>query len=113
VGWQSNVRPFLAAADLFLHTAEFEGLPFALIEAMSAGLPCAVSKTVAAELPFLRADNAIFYDTPGHLENVIARPQELRSIGEAGRVMVTKQFSDDAMAVGYEKLYAEQVAGAG
>jgi glycosyltransferase involved in cell wall biosynthesis len=110
-GWKADVRPYLAAADLFLHTAEYEGLPFALIEAMSAGLPCAVSGTIAAELPFLHADNAIFYDTPGLLEHIMSRPQELRSIGEAGRVMVTQQFSDDAMAAGYEKLYAEQIAG--
>src|SRR6185437_11059027 len=34
-GWKSDVRPYLAAADLLLHTAEFEGLPFAMIEAMS------------------------------------------------------------------------------
>ncbi|MBK3665348.1 glycosyltransferase family 4 protein [Bradyrhizobium diazoefficiens] len=109
-GWKSEVRPYLAAADLFLHTAEYEGLPFALIEAMSMGLPSAVSATVAAELPFLNAGNAIFYDRDGRLEHLIARSQELGAIGEAGRVMVTQQFADTAMAAGYEKLYAGEVA---
>lgn len=110
VGWKSEVRPYLAAADLFLHTAEYEGLPFALIEAMSMGLPSAVSATVAAELPFLNAGNAIFYDRDGRLEHYIAHPQELGEIGKAGRVMVTEQFSDTAMAAGYERLYAGEAA---
>lgn len=109
-GWKSEVRPYLAAADLFLHTAEYEGLPFALIEAMSMGLPSAVSATVAAELPFLNPGNAIFYDRDDRLEHYIAHPQELGEIGKAGRVMVTQQFSDTAMAAGYERLYAGETA---
>jgi glycosyltransferase involved in cell wall biosynthesis len=109
-GWKSEVRPYLAAADLFLHTAEYEGLPFALIEAMSMGLPSAVSSTVAAELPFLNPGNAIFYDRDDRLEHYIVHPQELGEIGKAGRVMVTQQFSDTAMAAGYERLYAGETA---
>lgn len=109
-GWKSEVRPYLAAADLFLHTAEYEGLPFALIEAMSMGLPSAISSTVAAELPFLHAGNAICYDRDDRLEHYIVHPQELGEIGKAGRVMVTQQFSDTAMAAGYERLYAGEAA---
>ena len=37
--WQMDVQPFLFAADLFLHTAEFEGLPLAILEALSARSP--------------------------------------------------------------------------
>jgi glycosyltransferase involved in cell wall biosynthesis len=109
-GWKSDVRPYLAAAELLLHTADYEGLPFALIEAMSMGVPCAISRSVASELTFLNARNAIFYDTPGQLEHLISRPQALRDIGEAGRVLVSEQFSDHAMAASYEKLYGEQRA---
>lgn len=109
-GWKSEVRPFLAAADLFLHTAEYEGLPFALIEAMSMGVPSAISPKVAAELPFLHAGNAIFYDTPGVLEDIISRREDLSRVGEAGRIMVTEQFSDTAMAAAYERLYAAEIA---
>jgi glycosyltransferase involved in cell wall biosynthesis len=59
VGWKSAVRPYLVAADLLLHTADYEGLPFALIEAMSVGVPCAISRSVASELPFLNQQNAL------------------------------------------------------
>jgi glycosyltransferase involved in cell wall biosynthesis len=110
IGWKSDARPYLAAADLLLHTAEYEGLPFALIEAMSAGVPCAISRPVVSELPFLNRRNAICYDTPGLLEQFISRRQALKDVGEAGHAMVSEQFSDHAMAAAYEKLYAEQVA---
>ncbi len=109
-GWKSDVRPYLAAADLLLHTAEFEGLPFAIIEAMSVGVPCAISRSVAVELPFLDARNAIVYDDPGRLEHLIARPQALKEVGEAARVLMNERFSDHAMAASYEELYAGQMA---
>jgi glycosyltransferase involved in cell wall biosynthesis len=109
-GWKSDVRPYLAAADLLLHTAEFEGLPFAMIEAMSMGVPCAISRSVAAELPFLDARNAIVYDDPGRLEHLVARPQALKEVGEAARVLMNERFSDHAMAASYEELYAGQMA---
>jgi glycosyltransferase involved in cell wall biosynthesis len=110
VGWKSDVRPYLAAADLLLHTAQYEGLPFALIEAMSAGVPCAISRSVASELPFLNPRNAISYDTTELLEEFISRPRALEDVGEAGRLIVTERFSDHAMAAAYEKLYAEYIA---
>ena len=108
-GWKSDVRPYLAAADLLLHTAEFEGLPFAMIEAMSMGVPCAISRSVAAELPFLDARNAVVYDDPGRLEHLAARPQALREVGEAARALMNERFSDHAMAASYEELYAGQM----
>jgi glycosyltransferase involved in cell wall biosynthesis len=109
-GWKSDVRPYLAAADLLLHTAEFEGLPFALIEAMSMGVPCAISRSVASELPFLDAGNAIVYDDGGQLEQAVARPQALREVGEAARILMNERFSDRAMAASYEELYIRQMA---
>lgn len=38
-GFRSDVPRLLAAADLFLFPTRFEGLPFAVLEAMAAGLP--------------------------------------------------------------------------
>jgi glycosyltransferase involved in cell wall biosynthesis len=49
--WVEDVFPWLAAADVFLHTAGFEGLPFALLEAMSHGLPCLLESDLLEQLP--------------------------------------------------------------
>lgn len=39
LGWQKNVFPYLKRSDLFIHSSNYEGFPFALLEAMSQKLP--------------------------------------------------------------------------
>ena len=39
LGWRDDARELLAAADIFLMTSLWEGLPRALVEAMKSGLP--------------------------------------------------------------------------
>lgn len=38
-GLQTDVRPYLAASDIYMISSVFEGLPIALLEAMACGLP--------------------------------------------------------------------------
>ncbi len=45
-----NVEDYLQAMDCFLLPSHFEGLPFVLIEAQAAGLPCLVSEHVSKEV---------------------------------------------------------------
>lgn len=42
-GWQDDIRPYLAAADLFAFPTNFEGTGLALMEALASGLPAIVS----------------------------------------------------------------------
>jgi len=57
--WRNDVPSLLFAADVFLHVAEFEGLPLAILEAMSAALPCAIAEHLLAEMPFLDGANSL------------------------------------------------------
>lgn len=49
VGRQSQVADYLFAMDLFLMPSFNEGMPFSIIEAQAAGLPCLASKGISQE----------------------------------------------------------------
>jgi glycosyltransferase involved in cell wall biosynthesis len=107
VGWQEHVAPFLAAADVFLHTAEFEGQPFAMLEAMSAGLPCAIVPDLGAELPFLNAQNSVAVDNEGGWLAKLTDAPARALYGQAARELYEREFTFARMAANYEALYHE------
>lgn len=44
LGFRSDIKELLSAADIFLFTTKQEGLPRSMMEAMASGLPCVASK---------------------------------------------------------------------
>lgn len=105
ITWQPDVQPFLFAADIFLHVAEYEGLPLALLEAMSAGLPCAVKENLLAEMPFLNSGNSIAVGENEAWIGTLSDPNSLATLGAAACKVVEEQFTHSHMAVAYEPLY--------
>lgn len=110
VGWQPDVQPFLCAADAFLHVAEYEGLPLALLEAMSAGLPCAVKENLFVEMPFLNPGNSISIGEDDSWVGRLLDHHALEMIGPAARKIVEEQFTHSRMAEAYEPLYHKLIA---
>jgi glycosyltransferase involved in cell wall biosynthesis len=104
-GWQADVLPFLLAGDLLLHVAEFEGLPFVVIEAMAAGLACAVTRDLSSEIPLFNQDNVLFADDVEDLAEKLRNPCALGPIVEGARRLVEDKLSVNKMAESYEKLY--------
>lgn len=49
-GSRNDVNELMQAMDLFIMPSKFEGLPFVLIEAQCAGLPCIVSDTISTNV---------------------------------------------------------------
>jgi glycosyltransferase involved in cell wall biosynthesis len=109
VGWQADVTPFLFAGDLLLHVAEYEGLPLAIAEAMSAGLPCAVTHNFAGEIALFAEHNVLFLDDAKALASRLRDSEVLSRIGADGRRLVEKKLSVSAMVDAYERLYLEAI----
>jgi glycosyltransferase involved in cell wall biosynthesis len=115
VGQQIDVKPFLAAADLFLSTSDFEGLPLAVIEAMAAGIP--VVATRAGGMPSLvgAGDEAAGRladkgDVRGCAEQAVALLSDrnvLAATGRAAQARAREHFSVRRMVGDYEGLYRE------
>jgi glycosyltransferase involved in cell wall biosynthesis len=106
--WRNDVTRLLASADYFMHVADFEGLAFAILEALAAGLPCAITPNLLSEMPFLDARNSIAI--AGDWIPRLADRATLDSIGAAARALAEQQFSFERMAADYETLYTECIA---
>lgn len=109
VNWVEEPLGWFAAADLLLHTAEFEGLPLAVLEAMGAALPCVVADDILPEgnleteagMAALSDENRwkVWLDDGGARERA----------GKANRETAFRRFSVQAMAARYEEIYLHQV----
>ena len=104
--WQTDAPAFLAAADVFLHVAEFEGLAFAILEALAARLPCAITQNLLAEMPFLNSSNSIAISEDDAWLDSVKNPD----IGKAARELAEQHFSFASMAANYETIYREAIA---
>jgi len=107
-GWSTHPEPFYAAADVFLHTAAYEGLPLAVLEAMAAGLPCCLTQNLVedfrwSDLPGLVTIDIDNPDWVRNLENQVDR----KRLSTLTRKNAVERFSIDRMASRYLALYQQ------
>lgn len=105
--WHHDVQSLLLSSDVFLHVAQFEGLPLAILEAMSAALPCAITANLLGEMPFMNPGNSIAIGEDDAWLAPLRDPAALRARGAAARRLAEEQFSFEKMAESYETLYRE------
>jgi glycosyltransferase involved in cell wall biosynthesis len=111
--------PLLAAADIFALPALRGGTPFALLEAMAAGLP--VVATAAGAVAEIVADGReALLVPPGDagalgraLAELAASPQRRRARGALARLRVEETHRIERTVAGIERLYDELLAAAG
>jgi glycosyltransferase involved in cell wall biosynthesis len=114
-GYQEDVSPFFAAADLFVQPSRSEGLPFALLEAMAHGLPV-LSSVVGGVAEALGPCGVLV--PPGRpdelarrLRALVADGSERAAFARAARARVVRTFGVPAMLAGLHAAYAELADG--
>ncbi len=105
VAWTNDVPRYLLAADAFMHTAEFEGLSFALLEALSAALPILITDNLLAELPFLTPEVSIALADNSDWKAPLKNPSHLSQLAQNARTLAEENFSFARMAREYEAVY--------
>ncbi|MEP7338901.1 MAG: hypothetical protein ABI977_14295, partial [Acidobacteriota bacterium] len=75
-------------------------------EAMAAGLPCAVTRNFASEIPLFDERSVLFLDDPQSLAERLREATGLREVSAQARRLVENQLSICAMSSSYERLYA-------
>lgn len=110
-GLQTNPRPFYEEMDIFMMTSSFEGLPIALLEAMS--MECAIVSTDAGgikEVVRNERDGLLcpvdrWDDMPAFLEKINKHEELLKQYKTAARKRVVEEFSLKKMVAELEKNY--------
>lgn len=116
-GWRQDARQRLAGFDVFVLPSIYEGFPFALLEAMAAGLPCVASDVDGTREALV--DGATGWLCPpgdrdawlATLGSLVADRALREKAGAAGRSRYLEHFTLSAMARGTVEVYT-QVLGA-
>jgi glycosyltransferase involved in cell wall biosynthesis len=118
LGRRDDVAAILAAFDVFVLPSEYEGLPFALLEAMAAGLPViaydvdGVSDAVEHQRTGLLVEPRSVDGLASALATLLDDPSLRESLGRAGAASASAHYGLDRMARETEQIY-DHVAGRG
>jgi glycosyltransferase involved in cell wall biosynthesis len=115
-GWVQDVGAFLAGLDVFCLPSRWEGLPFALLEAMMRGLPCVC--TPVGDVPAAAGETCVFVasEDPRELAAALCElarsPERRRELGRAARERALARHTVQRMAAATAALY-DEVLGSG
>jgi glycosyltransferase involved in cell wall biosynthesis len=99
LGNRDDVPRLLAAADLFVLPSRFEGLSFALLEAMAEATPTIASDAVGNDAVIRHGENGMAFTAgdSAHLQETIIRalddPAAMRRMGDAAHQDVSSRFT--------------------
>ena len=114
-GLQTEIRPYLEALDIFMMSSEFEGLPIALLEAMSMEVMPActnaggISELVKDEQNGVVVPVAAPMLLATRLEPYLADVSQIRAMGLKARETVIAEFSMEKMVGELEQIYSETI----
>jgi glycosyltransferase involved in cell wall biosynthesis len=115
VGFRHDIENVYADARVFVLASASEGLPVAMLEAMSAGLPPVVSE-VGETGGFVRNGENGFLFPPGDvealagvLETLLGDESLQEAVGLAAAREVRARVSVSAVAEGYREIFSAQV----
>lgn len=109
-GQSDHVACHLAAADIFILSSRSEGLPIALLEAMSAGLPCIATQVEGVDEVLVEGEHGLTVpvENPEALAQAILQllrnPEARGRMGAAARLHVSKFHTVDHMCERYLEL---------
>ncbi|MBI5597965.1 MAG: glycosyltransferase [Elusimicrobia bacterium] len=113
LGWRRDAAELLAAADAFLLTSLWEGLPRALVEAMKTGLPCACYGADGVTDVLSDGENGVCVP-PGDWEllaagvvRLLQDPALRGRLGAAAAATIGPEFDIDGMVRSQERLLTE------
>jgi glycosyltransferase involved in cell wall biosynthesis len=119
VGERSDVAALLPGLDIFAMASRYEGLPCAIVEAMSAARPIVATAVNAVPNVVIPGETGLLVP-PGRpdllcraLGHLIDNPAVAARLGAAGRARIGEELSPAALGAVLNETYGQQQAGAG
>ena len=113
VGQKYDIHRWLAAADIFCFTTNYEGFPNAVLEAMLAGLPVVCTTFAGVDEVIASPDMGILVplnNDKAMAQQIIALlddPDRRHRLGAAAKSAAIKQFTWEPLVATMESLYSE------
>ena len=113
LGFRSDIKSLLTAADIFLFTTKQEGLPRSMMEAMASGLPCIASK-IRGNTDLLDGTNGGFLcettDVSAYAEKLrlLAKDKTLRETMGKNNLITIQKFSTETVSEEIRKIYESE-----
>jgi glycosyltransferase involved in cell wall biosynthesis len=115
LGKSDHVARFLSIADIFVLPSRWEGLPIALLEAMSAGLPVIATRVEGVDEVVLDDEHGILVAVEDvsalaqAILQLLRAPEVRKKMGAASQTRVRELYSIDRMAGRYLSLMHERL----
>ena len=116
LGFRSDIKELLVAADIFLFTTKQEGLPRSMMEAMASGLPCIASK-IRGNTDLLDGTEGGFLcettDTAAYAEKLklLANDKALRKAMGENNLIAIQKFNTETVNEELRKVYETEFSG--
>lgn len=114
-GGTDKPREIMRESDVFLSTSRWEGMPLALLEAMSEGLVLVASNVTGNKDILEQGPAGLLFDLHDidtavqHLSWIIDNPSEASDLGARGPNVIESHYSIEAMAEKTHALYLEVI----
>lgn len=110
LGFRSDIKALLSAADVFLFTTKQEGLPRSMMEAMASGLPCIASR-IRGNTDLLEGTEGGFLcettDSSAYAEklNILADNADMREAMRRNNLKTIQKFSVETVTDEIKEIY--------
>lgn len=116
LGFRNDVHAYLAHADAFVITSDYEGISIAILEAMRAGLPVVATDVGGIRETVIDGETGIVVPPRSRPELVAALrtlatdTARRKALGEAAYAYFKREFALDRMVTRYRELYTRLLA---
>jgi glycosyltransferase involved in cell wall biosynthesis len=117
LGVRRDVPDLLRAMDVFILTSLWEGLPRVVLQALATGVPVVAYDTAGILEAVKDGQNGFLVPhgsvdaMVGHLDRLASDPGELEKLSTGAVDGFGREFTEDGMIEGLERLYGELVGG--